>query len=128
MILDEVKKAIQRYNLTNKGDKVVVGVSGGPDSVALLYLLNKLKKELKLSLHIAHLDHRLRRDSYKDREFVEKLARKLKIPVTVAKINIKELEGAIKEFLQKDEVSVIICRRICALIAKKQKPDVDLIS
>ena len=43
-------------------------------------------------------------------------------------INIKELEGAIKEFLQKDEVSVIICRRICALIAKKQKPDVDLIS
>ena len=47
MILDKVKNTIKKYNLIQKGDKIVLGVSGGPDSVALLYLLNSLKKELK---------------------------------------------------------------------------------
>jgi len=36
-------------------------------------------------------------------------------------INIKELEGAVKEFLQKDEVSIIVCKRICALLERRQK-------
>ncbi len=94
MILEKVKKTIKRYNLIDKGDKIIVGVSGGPDSVVLLYILKSLSKELKISLHVAHLDHMLRKDSYKDREFVEKLAHKLKIPVTVAEINIKELAKA----------------------------------
>lgn len=91
MILDAVKNTIKRYRLINRNDKVVIGVSGGPDSVALLYILNSLKKELRLSLHIAHLDHGLRKDSDKDAAFVKELAEKLKIPVTVAKINIQEL-------------------------------------
>jgi len=94
MVLDKVRKTIKRYNLIDNGNKIIVGVSGGPDSVALLYLLNSLKKELKISLHVAHLDHTLRKDSCKDREFVERLAQKLKLPVTVAKINIKELAKA----------------------------------
>ena len=99
MVLDKVKKTINRYRLIDKGDKVIVGVSGGPDSVALLYLLNSLKKDLKINLHVAHLDHMLRKDSYKDREFVERLAGKLKIPVTAAKINIKALAktGSLEE-------------------------------
>ncbi|MDP3732883.1 MAG: tRNA lysidine(34) synthetase TilS, partial [Candidatus Omnitrophota bacterium] len=51
------------------------------------------------SLHVAHLDHMLRNDSYKDKEFVERLARNLKIPVTLAEINIKELAktGSLEE-------------------------------
>ena len=53
MILDKVKNTIKRYKLIRPKDKIVVGVSGGPDSVALLYILNNLKGELKLSLHIA---------------------------------------------------------------------------
>ncbi len=99
MILDKVKKTIKRYNLIGKGDKILLGVSGGPDSVAMLYLLKSLKKELKINLHVAHLDHMLRNDSYKDKEFVERLARNLKIPVTLAEINIKELAktGSLEE-------------------------------
>jgi tRNA(Ile)-lysidine synthase len=91
MVLDRVKDTIKRYHLIKKNDKIVVGVSGGPDSVALLYLLNSLKKELNLSLHIAHLDHMLRRASYKDSLFVEKLANRLKIPLTMTRINIGKL-------------------------------------
>jgi len=99
MILEKVEKTIKRYNLIDKGDKIIIGVSGGPDSVALLYLLNNLKKELKLNLHVAHLDHRLRKDSYKDREFVEALAKRLKLPVTSAQINVKALAktGSLEE-------------------------------
>lgn len=99
MISDRVKNTIKRYNLIDKNDKIVVGVSGGPDSVALLYLLNSLKKELKISLHIAHLDHVLRKNSFKDKEFVEGLAKRLRLPITCAQINVKELakRGSLEE-------------------------------
>lgn len=99
MLLEKVKNTVKRYNLIAKGDKVVVGVSGGPDSVALLYLLKSLKRDLNLNLHIAHLDHKLRKDSYKDRIFVEDLAGKLKLPVTTAEINIRQLalRGSLEE-------------------------------
>jgi tRNA(Ile)-lysidine synthase len=99
MIIKKLKDTIKRRHLFIKGDKVVVGVSGGPDSVALLYALNSLKKELGLKLHIAHLDHMLRRESNKDREFVQNLASRLKIPVTWAKVNVKALakKGSLEE-------------------------------
>ena len=99
MILDKVKTTIKKYNLINRNDKIVIGVSGGPDSVALLYLLNSLKREFKLKLHIAHLDHMLRKDSGKDKEFVLALAKRLKLPVTTAQINVKALasHGSIEE-------------------------------
>jgi tRNA(Ile)-lysidine synthase len=91
MILDKVKAAIKEHNLIAKGERIVVGVSGGPDSVALLCLLHSLKTEYGLYLHVAHLDHMLRYDSHKDAEFVKELAAKLNLPVTCGQINVKEL-------------------------------------
>lgn len=98
-MVEKVKNIIKRYGLIKKNDRIVVGVSGGPDSLALLCVLNSLKKEFNLRLHIAHLDHLLRRESGKDREFVEKLANRLKIPVTAAQIDIKALsrKGSLEE-------------------------------
>jgi len=92
-LIDKVRKTIKKYRLIDKNDKVLVGVSAGPDSVTLLYVLNAIKKELKISLHIAHLDHMLRDDSCKDREFVELLGKKLNLPVTAARINVKKISG-----------------------------------
>jgi tRNA(Ile)-lysidine synthase len=89
MVLNKVRKTIVSYGLVNKGDKIILGVSGGPDSLALLYLLNSLKKEFSLSLHVAHLDHMLRIDSGNDAEFVKGVCGKLKLPVTVEKIDVK---------------------------------------
>jgi len=99
MIIDKVTGTITKYKLIRKNDKIVIGVSGGPDSLALLYLLNSLKKEFKLSLHIAHLDHGLRKDSSRDAEFVKKVAEKLNIPVTIQRINLKTLvrKGSLEE-------------------------------
>jgi tRNA(Ile)-lysidine synthase len=99
MFLKKVKNTIQKYNLITKNDTILVGVSGGPDSVTLLYLLNSLKKEYGLGLHIAHLDHMMRKNSYKDAEFVRNLAEKLKIPISCGRVNIKAIakKGSIEE-------------------------------
>ncbi len=88
MLLDQVRKTIKNQGLLDKNDTVLIGVSGGPDSVALLYILNSLKKEYRLKLHIAHLDHALRPASTQDKEFVRSLARKLDIPVTAARVKL----------------------------------------
>lgn len=99
MLLKKIEATIRQYNLIAKKDKILIGVSGGPDSVALVYLLNGLKKKLKISLHIAHLDHMLREDSGKDSEYVGRLGNKLGIPVTTAQINLKALavHGSVEE-------------------------------
>lgn len=73
---------------------VVVGVSGGPDSMALLHLLLALNKDLdwNLRLHVAHLDHELRgQESKGDAGFVQAAADGLSIPCTIEKRNVKEL-------------------------------------
>lgn len=84
MLLEKVRQTIAKYNMLKKGDRVMVAVSGGPDSMALLYLLNSISRQLKLSLIIAHLDHRIRGDAAKkDAEFVEKAAKKLRLPAVI---------------------------------------------
>lgn len=66
------------------GEKVVVAVSGGPDSVCLLHLLKQLFPDCPLSLHIAHLNHGLRTEAVRESRFVEDLSKDLKLPFTVA--------------------------------------------
>lgn len=85
--------------MLSSGDAVLVGVSGGPDSVVLLFLLVSLKKEFNLKITVAHLDHKLRPNSYKDLKFVENLARKLNLPFVSKCINISKLEkrGSLEE-------------------------------
>ena len=99
MFAETIKKSTKINELIKKGDSIVVGVSGGPDSVFLLYFLNSLREELKLKLTIGHLDHMLRKDSPKDAEFVKKLGDKLGIPVITGRINVKLLSknGSIEE-------------------------------
>ncbi len=109
MILQQVSQYIKKHRLLKKGESVVVGVSGGPDSLALLYLLNSLKKEWKLKLHIAHLDHMLRKDSFGDMAFVESLAARLKLPVSTAQVNLKALVkyGSLEEIARNARLSFL---------------------
>jgi len=75
---------IQRYSLIPRKELVVVGVSGGADSVCLLHVLAKWQNELGTKLHIAHLNHQLRGvESEADAEYVSNLAGSLGIPVTI---------------------------------------------
>ena len=70
--------------LVSRGEKLLVAVSGGPDSVCLLYVLLELREQLGVSLHVAHLDHRLRgADSTADAAYVARLARRLGLTATI---------------------------------------------
>jgi len=81
---------IQQHRLIS-GGRLVVAVSGGPDSVCLLHILAKLQKELKVNLHVAHLNHQLRgAESDADAQYVSDLARQLGIPATIEGRGIKE--------------------------------------
>lgn len=98
-MLSQAQKTIKEFNLLPKNRVILAGVSGGPDSLALLYLLYSLRKDYSLKLYVAHLDHMLRKDSSKDSEFVEGIARKLKLPFFCGKVNLKKLakKGSLEE-------------------------------
>jgi len=92
MIKSKFLSTINEYKMFEPGELVVVAVSGGPDSVALLNLLDGYKKEIGITLHVAHLNHLIRRgDAELDVKFVEGLAQKLGIPVTVEAVDVPAL-------------------------------------
>jgi tRNA(Ile)-lysidine synthase len=75
---------IQRYSLIPRKELVVVGVSGGADSVCLLHVLAGWRRRLGIKLHVAHLNHQIRGvESQADAEYVSNLAGSLDIPITV---------------------------------------------
>jgi len=80
---------IQQHNLILSGEIVVVGVSGGADSVCLLHILARWQRRLDIKLHIAHLNHQLRGvESEADAKYVASLAGKLDIPITIGKRDV----------------------------------------
>lgn len=94
LFLDKVKRTIRRYRMLEDGDRVVVAVSGGPDSLALLYALRLLQASSyrRLSLHVAHLNHQLRgEESDADEDAVRRLADDLGLPATTARRDIGAL-------------------------------------
>jgi len=77
MLIEKVKETIRKYGMLDPGDRVLIAVSGGPDSVCLLNVLRELKKEFDLSLCIAHLDHMFRgKQSADEALFVADLAKR----------------------------------------------------
>ena len=66
MLKEKVLKTITKYNLIESGDKVVLGVSGGPDSISMLTILNELKEKLNFEIVVAHINHGIRENAKKD--------------------------------------------------------------
>jgi tRNA(Ile)-lysidine synthase len=82
---------IRQHNLILPRERVVVGVSGGADSICLLCLLEKWRNELDIKLHVAHLNHGLRGiASDLDAEYVADLASSLSLPITVDKQDVAD--------------------------------------
>src|SRR5437879_12754455 len=69
--VDRIREIIRRHRMLTRGDTVVVAASGGPDSTALVHALAALTPEFGLTIHLAHLHHRLRRQAADDAAFVE---------------------------------------------------------
>lgn len=89
MVFPKVKKIIERYNMFSPGDRILVGVSGGPDSVCLLHILNRCRKDMALSLHVVHINHGIRkRESKREEKFVSHLAGRMGLPITVKSLDV----------------------------------------
>lgn len=91
MLEEKVRKTIREYNLIEKNDSIVVGVSGGPDSMTLLSILLKLKEEFNLKIYVAHVNHMLRENAIKDEEYVKEFCEKNNIEIFIKKANISEI-------------------------------------
>jgi tRNA(Ile)-lysidine synthase len=79
-VLERVTATAREHDMFAEGDRVMVMVSGGPDSTCLLYSLHLLRRLLKIRLHVVHVDHGLRKDSPKDAAYVRRVAGNLKVP------------------------------------------------
>jgi tRNA(Ile)-lysidine synthase len=90
--IDKVRTTIQKYRMLDGRDKILIGLSGGPDSVALLQALLTLKKEYSLDIHIAHLNHKFRGDeSAGDQRFCEAIAERLRLDITCEEIDVPKI-------------------------------------
>ena len=73
---EEVLKTIKKYNLIESGDKLVLGVSGGPDSISMLNVLREIAEDetidLKFQIVVSHINHNIRKEAKEDEEFVKK--------------------------------------------------------
>lgn len=91
---DKIKKAIKKYDMLKKGDKLIVGLSGGADSVALLYVLLSLREEYDLKISVCHINHCLRGEkSDADEAFVRNLCNKLNVDLTCFSVDVEKISS-----------------------------------
>ena len=119
---DFLKKVEEVLNeLIFPGDKVLVGVSGGADSIALLHVLNRFSLEKNYTLVVAHINHMARGvNSFEDAQFVKDVAIKLNLPFFSQEINVDEERLQFKKTFQEAARSIrykffeeILARRGC---------------
>lgn len=123
-MLKALAQGLLSERLLTTSDRVVVGVSGGADSMALLTLLVELNQQLgwELSLHVAHLNHQLRgADAEKDAGFVQAAADSLSLPCTIETRDIKALAAAeprgIEEVGRRERYAFF--ERVCLQVGSK---------
>ena len=107
----KVKEYVVRQSLIDPGEKLAAAISGGPDSVTMLYCLNNLKEVIGFKLHVFHINHMLRgEESDRDETFVKNLAESLGLPFYAKKVDVAGHQKKTKMFssscCEGDEISV----------------------
>jgi len=101
----KVIRFISENQLLNKGDKVLIALSGGPDSVFLLHLLNKYKQKFKVEIGAVHINHLLRgKNSDRDELFCKTICKELQIPIYSVRKNVRA-------FAKKNKLSLELAAR-----------------
>lgn len=89
-MVDKVLETIRKFNLIEPMDKIVIGVSGGPDSMCLLNILNSLKEQLNIELIVAHVNHQIREEADEETKYVQNFCEKIGVLCFVKKIDVIE--------------------------------------
>ena len=114
----KVRKTAQKYAMLSHGDAVLVAVSGGPDSMALLRLLCRIKEEMELRLEVAHLQHGIRgEEACSDALFVKAVAEQLGLHPRASSIATKAPNNPCGS--TPSATSRISIRRACVAIGRR---------
>ena len=89
--INKISEYIVKEELLKQNDKVVLGVSGGADSVALLFVLNTLKEQYNLSLLVVSVDHGLRKEAKEECDYVKSLCDKMNVPFVLKSFDVEKL-------------------------------------
>ena len=90
-ILETIREFIREHDMLVPGDRVIIGLSGGADSVCLLMILSELKKELNIELFAVHVHHGLRgKEADRDSAYAQELSENLGVPFVCVHANVAE--------------------------------------
>ena len=91
----KVLKTIKKYNLIENGDKIILAVSGGPDSISMLDILNNIKNDKNIDINfeiiVAHVNHMIRKEASEDEEYVRKFCEKREIEFYSKSIDVQKI-------------------------------------
>lgn len=90
---NKVLKTIKKYNLILDNDKIVLGVSGGPDSISMLNILNEIRNEkiIKFDIVVAHINHMIREEAIEDENYVKNYCTKNHIECFIKRIDVLKM-------------------------------------
>ena len=104
-MIEKLEEYIIKNKLIDVNDKIVIGVSGGPDSLCLLYLLNELKEKYNLTLIVAHINHMIRQEADFEENFVKETSNKLGLTFYSKKVDVlkeaSEYKKSTEEYARK---------------------------
>lgn len=90
-MVEQVLTTIRKWDMVREGDTIIMGVSGGMDSMCLLHLLGEVKDELGITLYVVHVHHGIRPDAEEDVELVESICKRMDIPCHVSYFDVGKL-------------------------------------
>lgn len=106
-IIEKISKFVKSQCLFKPGSKIVVAVSGGPDSVAMLYALNALKSRFGIILHVAHYNHGIETSANHDAHFVQSLCDQWSLPISVQKGEIFKKKRSLEEAAREERFNFL---------------------
>ena len=87
----KILNTIKKYSMIESGDKLVLGVSGGPDSICMLDVMFKLKETLSFNICVAHINHGIRTEATDDEKYVEDYCKQKNIAFFVLRENVLKI-------------------------------------
>ncbi|MBN2267081.1 MAG: tRNA lysidine(34) synthetase TilS [Candidatus Babeliaceae bacterium] len=120
-LIEHVEVFSQKENLFNLGDTIVIGVSGGPDSLFLLHVLATIKLKYRLNLIVAHLDHGWRPESAQEVLFCRENASRYNVPFVTG--HAQEYSGQVKNIGSKEAEGRAIRRLFFEKVKKEFNAD-----
>lgn len=90
-MIEKVRNYMQQYKMLVPGDTVVTGVSGGADSLCLLFMLKEFAEEMSLQLAVVHVNHGIREEAGEDAVYVEKICKELEVPFFLKEADVEAI-------------------------------------